>query len=135
MQAEIEKLFDQPPASYTDDHFHLFQRFKQALNAGEIRSAEPDASAKSGWRVNAWVKKGILLGFRMGTVVDMSIDSARQPCSIKPRSRCSTFTRRPRRAHRSRRLQHSRRLLHRQGRHLHAADVHQYREHGSATAP
>ena len=79
MQAEIEKLFDQPPASYTDDHFHLFQRFKQALNAGEIRAAEPDKSAKTGWRVNTWVKKGILLGFRMGTVVDMSINPTRLP--------------------------------------------------------
>ncbi len=33
----------------------------------------------SGWRVNTWVKKGVLLGFRMGAVVDMSIDTARQP--------------------------------------------------------
>ena len=79
MQAEIEKLFDEKPATYTDDHFHLFQRFKQALNAGEIRAAEPDQSTKTGWRVNAWVKKGILLGFRMGTVVDMSTNPARQP--------------------------------------------------------
>jgi 2,3,4,5-tetrahydropyridine-2-carboxylate N-succinyltransferase len=29
--------------------------------------------------VNAWVKKGVLLGFRMGAVVDMSVDAARQP--------------------------------------------------------
>jgi 2,3,4,5-tetrahydropyridine-2-carboxylate N-succinyltransferase len=79
MQAEIEKLFDEKPQTYTDDHFHLFQRFKQALNAGEIRAAEPDGSTKTGWRVNAWVKKGILLGFRMGVVVDMSINSTRQP--------------------------------------------------------
>lgn len=79
MQAEIEKLFDEKPATYTDHHFHLFQRFKQALNAGEIRAAEPDQSTKTGWRVNAWVKKGILLGFRMGTVVDMSTNPARQP--------------------------------------------------------
>jgi 2,3,4,5-tetrahydropyridine-2-carboxylate N-succinyltransferase len=79
MQAEIEKLFDHPPAAYTDDHFHLFQRFKQALNSGEIRAAQPGQSTKTGWRVNAWVKKGILLGFRMGAVVDMSINSTRQP--------------------------------------------------------
>jgi 2,3,4,5-tetrahydropyridine-2-carboxylate N-succinyltransferase len=79
MQADIEGLFDQPPVTYTDHHFDLFQRFKQALNAGEIRAAEPDSSAKTGWRVNAWVKKGILLGFRMGAVVDMSIDATRQP--------------------------------------------------------
>jgi 2,3,4,5-tetrahydropyridine-2-carboxylate N-succinyltransferase len=79
MRAEIETLFDQKPASYTEEHFALFQRFKQALNEGRVRSAEPDPSARSGWRVNAWVKKGILLGFRMGAIVDMSIDPARQP--------------------------------------------------------
>jgi 2,3,4,5-tetrahydropyridine-2-carboxylate N-succinyltransferase len=79
MQTEIESLFDAKPSAYTENHFDLFQRFKQALNAGEVRSAEPDASARSGWRVNAWVKKGILLGFRMGAIVDMSIDPARQP--------------------------------------------------------
>ena len=44
-----------------------------------MRAAEPDAASPSGWRVNGWVKKGILLGFRMGGVVDMSIDAARQP--------------------------------------------------------
>jgi len=79
MQAEIETIFDEKPSTYTEEHFHLFQRFKQALNAGEVRAAEPDPAAKTGWRVNAWVKKGILLGFRMGVVVDMSIDTARQP--------------------------------------------------------
>jgi 2,3,4,5-tetrahydropyridine-2-carboxylate N-succinyltransferase len=79
MQAEIEALFDQKPFSYTDEHFWLFDQFKLALNAGQIRSAEPDASTKTGWRVNAWVKKGILIGFRMGAMVDMSINPARQP--------------------------------------------------------
>jgi 2,3,4,5-tetrahydropyridine-2,6-dicarboxylate N-succinyltransferase len=79
MQTEIEKLFDEKPQTYTDEHFRLFQKFKQALNAGEVRAAEPDSSTRTGWRVNAWVKKGILIGFRMGATVDMSIDSARQP--------------------------------------------------------
>jgi 2,3,4,5-tetrahydropyridine-2,6-dicarboxylate N-succinyltransferase len=79
LQAEIEKLFDEKPGAYTEDHFRLFQEFKDALNAGTIRAAEPDPHAKSGWRVNGWVKKGILLGFRMGAVVDMSIDTTRQP--------------------------------------------------------
>jgi 2,3,4,5-tetrahydropyridine-2-carboxylate N-succinyltransferase len=79
MRTKIEALFDEKPSAYTEEHFALFQRFKQALNAGEVRSAEPDASARSGWRVNAWVKKGVLLGFRMGAVVDMSVDAARQP--------------------------------------------------------
>src|SRR5205823_5077025 len=61
------------------DHFALFGRFRQALNAGRIRAAEPDGSQPGGWRVNGWVKKGILLGFRMGSIVDMSVDPARQP--------------------------------------------------------
>jgi 2,3,4,5-tetrahydropyridine-2-carboxylate N-succinyltransferase len=79
MQTEIEALFDLKPSTYTEENFALFQRFKAALNAGAVRSAEPDASAHSGWRVNAWVKKGVLLGFRMGVVVDMSVDAVRQP--------------------------------------------------------
>ncbi len=79
MQQAIEQIFDHPPTQYTPEHFTLFARFKQALNAGTIRAAEPDASQTSGWRVNGWVKKGILIGFRMGSVVDMSIDGARQP--------------------------------------------------------
>ena len=79
MQAEIEQLFDQPPEAYTPEHFRLFHEFKDALNHGHIRAAEPDPSTSSGWRVNGWVKKGILLGFRMGGVVDMSVDTARQP--------------------------------------------------------
>jgi len=79
MQAEIEKLFDDKPEKYTEEHFHLFENFKRALNVGEIRAAQPNASTETGWRVNTWVKKGILIGFRMGTVVDMSIDAGRQP--------------------------------------------------------
>ncbi|MBK7926554.1 MAG: 2,3,4,5-tetrahydropyridine-2,6-dicarboxylate N-succinyltransferase [Bryobacterales bacterium] len=79
LRTEIENLFDGKPAEYTQEHFRLFAEFKAALNAGEIRSAEPDGGEATGWRVNAWVKKGILLGFRMGQIVDMSIDAARQP--------------------------------------------------------
>ena len=80
MQTEIERIFETPPARYTPEHFSLFSKFKQALNAGTIRAAEPDPAVQpSGWRVNAWVKKGILLGFRMGGIVDMSIDAVRQP--------------------------------------------------------
>lgn len=79
MQAEIEKLFDEKPASYTSEHFHLFQNFKQALNQGKVRAAEPDSSTSTGWRVNVWVKKGILIGFRMGVTVDMSANAVRQP--------------------------------------------------------
>ncbi len=79
MQADIESLFDSKPERYDESHFELFYRFKTALNNGEVRAAEPDPSLPAGWRVNGWVKKGILLGFRMGTVVDMSADAARLP--------------------------------------------------------
>ncbi len=79
LQDKIEALFDAKPGAYTEDHFHLFQSFKNELNAGTARAAEPDSASKSGWRVNGWVKKGILLGFRMGTVIDMSLDTSRLP--------------------------------------------------------
>jgi 2,3,4,5-tetrahydropyridine-2-carboxylate N-succinyltransferase len=79
MRIEIEKLFEVKPGQFTERDYALFARFKQALNAGAIRSAEPDAKSPGGWKVNSWVKKGILAGFRMGSVVDMSIDPSRQP--------------------------------------------------------
>jgi 2,3,4,5-tetrahydropyridine-2-carboxylate N-succinyltransferase len=92
LQADIEALYEQKPERYTEDHFRLFYSFKEALNAGAIRAAEPDPSAASGWRVNGWVKKGILLGFRMGAVVDMSVDSARQPFFDKSTYPAKRFT-------------------------------------------
>ncbi|MCC6293782.1 MAG: 2,3,4,5-tetrahydropyridine-2,6-dicarboxylate N-succinyltransferase [Bryobacterales bacterium] len=79
LRTDIENLFDAKPSGYTEADFRLFAAFKAALNAGEIRSAKPDGQEPTGWRVNAWVKKGILLGFRMGRIVDMSIDASRQP--------------------------------------------------------
>src|SRR5258708_1822356 len=79
LPSEIERLFDEAPVQFEEEHQRLFRDFKAALNRGEIHAAEPDASTKSGWRANAWVKKGILLGFRMGAIADMSIDAAKQP--------------------------------------------------------
>ena len=51
-----------------DGDLSLFAEFLSLLNAGEVRAAEPDPAAEHGWRVNAWVKRGILLGFRLGSV-------------------------------------------------------------------
>lgn len=79
LQPQIEQLFANPPASYTPQHHALFETFKRELNDGDVRAAEPDENSPTGWRVNAWVKKGILLGFRLGSIVDLSIDSVRQP--------------------------------------------------------
>jgi 2,3,4,5-tetrahydropyridine-2-carboxylate N-succinyltransferase len=79
LASQIEELFDRPPENYSDAHRRLFQQFKDALNNGEVRAAEPDPRFRSGWRVNTWVKKGILLGFRMGTIVEMGPYPTAQP--------------------------------------------------------
>ncbi|MGI8813152.1 MAG: 2,3,4,5-tetrahydropyridine-2,6-dicarboxylate N-succinyltransferase [Pyrinomonadaceae bacterium] len=49
----------------------IYEAFKSALRMGAIRSAEKDADGN--WHANTWVKKGILLGFRMGKMVEMSL--------------------------------------------------------------
>jgi 2,3,4,5-tetrahydropyridine-2,6-dicarboxylate N-succinyltransferase len=49
-----------------------FLELREALERGEVRAASPDAGSATGWRVNAWVKKGILLGFRIGALEDSS---------------------------------------------------------------
>jgi 2,3,4,5-tetrahydropyridine-2-carboxylate N-succinyltransferase len=92
MQAEIERLFDEKPASYSDEAHRLFAKLKRKLNSGEVRAAEPDLSTNTGWRVNAWVKKGILLGFRMSAVVDCSIDRQKQPWFDKAAYPVKQFT-------------------------------------------
>jgi 2,3,4,5-tetrahydropyridine-2-carboxylate N-succinyltransferase len=51
-----------------------FLELREALECGRVRAAEPDASSAPGWKVNAWVKQGILLGFRLGQMVDMAGD-------------------------------------------------------------
>src|SRR5579864_421808 len=79
LQNQIESLFDAPPASYTAEHHALFLSFKKSLNRGDVRAAEPDSTSPAGWRTNPWVKKGILLGFRMGSIVNMSVDSGKLP--------------------------------------------------------
>lgn len=92
LPSQVERLFDEPPAHYEEEHFWLFRDFKEKLNRGEIRAAERDADSKTGWRVNAWVKKGILLGFRMGVIADMSIDAAKLPFFDKSTFPVRTFT-------------------------------------------
>lgn len=72
LQQSIEELFDRNPPDYSDEEKRLFTDFRDLLNQGAIRSAEPDPSAPTCWRVNAWVKKGILLGFRIGSIVELT---------------------------------------------------------------
>jgi len=75
LRRDIERLYADPPGVYGLAERSLFDHFKQALNRGEVRAAEPDSESPTGWRVNPWVKQGILAGFRMGEIVDMSLGS------------------------------------------------------------
>jgi len=75
----ITELFSQGSAASKDAARELFTHFRSELGAGRIRAAEPDRSSPTGWRVNVWVKQGILLGFRFGDVVDMGIGRGRWP--------------------------------------------------------
>jgi 2,3,4,5-tetrahydropyridine-2-carboxylate N-succinyltransferase len=70
LREEIEQLATREGGEYSDADFALFVEFKASLNRGEIRAAERNADGR--WQTNAWVKRGILLGFRMGAFVDMS---------------------------------------------------------------
>jgi 2,3,4,5-tetrahydropyridine-2-carboxylate N-succinyltransferase len=67
LQEKIEHWFAQGAAAIgNSDAEAAFHELRSELEAGTLRSAEPDASLSLGWRVNAWVKQGILLGFRLG---------------------------------------------------------------------
>jgi 2,3,4,5-tetrahydropyridine-2-carboxylate N-succinyltransferase len=70
LREEIEELAARAGDEYSNEDFALFAKFKAALNRGQIRAAE--LAADQTWQTNAWVKRGILLGFRMGRIVDMS---------------------------------------------------------------
>ena len=74
LQIEIEALAARDGGNYSGADFALFNEFKASLNRGEIRAADRDASGK--WQTNAWVKRGILLGFRMGLIIEMTASGA-----------------------------------------------------------
>jgi 2,3,4,5-tetrahydropyridine-2,6-dicarboxylate N-succinyltransferase len=79
LEAEIDALADAGDAVDRDRARDAFRRLRAALSAGEARAAQPDSSAPTGWRVNLWVKRGILLGFRLGDTIDASMDHGRWP--------------------------------------------------------
>jgi 2,3,4,5-tetrahydropyridine-2-carboxylate N-succinyltransferase len=70
LQQRIEDLAAQGDAVNRGTAGDAVADLVQALNAGEIRSAAPDDDGA--WTTNAWVKEGILLGFRIGRMVDYS---------------------------------------------------------------
>ena len=72
LQKTIEALFAAGANADKAEARAAFALLRDALSRGEIRSAERDPSSPTGWRVNTWVKQGILLGFRFGDLIDMS---------------------------------------------------------------
>src|SRR5216684_1840921 len=70
LRERVAALTAQKRERYGEPERALFAEFRAALTRGEVRAAEraPDGT----WCVNAWVKQGILLGFRMGVLADMS---------------------------------------------------------------
>jgi 2,3,4,5-tetrahydropyridine-2-carboxylate N-succinyltransferase len=79
LAAEVEALSAAGPATDRQAAREAFARLRAQLSSGEVRAAEPDPSTETGWRVNTWVKQGILLGFKFGDIADMSSDHGRWP--------------------------------------------------------
>src|SRR5438105_1402162 len=79
LQADIEALVAAGSSADRDTARVTFAQLRDALSSGAVRAAEPDSSWPAGWRVNTWVKQGILLGFRFGDIVDVSMDHGRVP--------------------------------------------------------
>lgn len=73
LRSQIETAFDRKESLGREEFLPLFRQFLEALDRGEIRAAEP---CDTGWKVNEWVKKGILLGFRFGVLQDYSINGS-----------------------------------------------------------
>ncbi len=76
LETQIESYFSIPAAELTDDKKQearaVFTEFKAALNKGQLRAASRNENGT--WQVHQWVKRGILLGFRLGGIIDYSID-------------------------------------------------------------
>ncbi len=77
LRARVERLFTEGAAADRGEARECFLELRGALTRGEARAAEPDPASRVGWRVNAWVKQGILLGFRHGEIADASMDHGR----------------------------------------------------------
>jgi 2,3,4,5-tetrahydropyridine-2,6-dicarboxylate N-succinyltransferase len=69
LQQSIERHFAAGPAAAGDPQaMNAFLALRASLESGSLRAASPDPEAPTGWRVNTWVKQGILLGFRLGVL-------------------------------------------------------------------
>ena len=75
LQQRIEEFYDTPLEKV--DRLgarEAVEQLKTLLNKGDVRAAQASGGT---WHVNAWVKKGILLGFRVGVLKDSSQNSFR----------------------------------------------------------
>src|SRR5256885_4693998 len=79
LESDITELLAAGAAVDRDRARAVFAALREALSSGRVRAAEPDATTALGWRVNTWVKQGILLGFKFGEIVDVSMDHGRVP--------------------------------------------------------
>ncbi|MBI2618550.1 MAG: 2,3,4,5-tetrahydropyridine-2,6-dicarboxylate N-succinyltransferase [Ignavibacteriales bacterium] len=93
LKEQIEFHFSQDSKSLDRaGALRAFHELKFFLNGGEVRAAYRSSDSPSGWVVNDWVKKGILLGFRLGELTDLSINDQFQffDKSTYPLKRLST---------------------------------------------
>ena len=79
LEADINALVAAGPSADRDKARAVFAQLREALSSGQVRAAEPDAASPLGWRVNLWVKQGILIGFKFGDIVDASMDHGKLP--------------------------------------------------------
>jgi 2,3,4,5-tetrahydropyridine-2-carboxylate N-succinyltransferase len=70
LREQIEAIAAREGSEFSTEDMAAFEELKRALNRGEVRAAEKSEGGK--WLVNSWVKQGLLLGFRMGAITDMS---------------------------------------------------------------
>ncbi len=79
LRSRIEAVVSAGADAPRDEARAAFAALRAALSAGAVRAAEPDPAQPTGWRVNTWVKQGILVGFRFGELADVSADHGRWP--------------------------------------------------------
>ncbi|HEV2017916.1 MAG TPA: 2,3,4,5-tetrahydropyridine-2,6-dicarboxylate N-succinyltransferase [Gemmatimonadaceae bacterium] len=76
VEKRVEALAATPSGSpLSEDARAVVESLLDALEKGTVRAAEKDPGTGE-WRAVPWVKRGILLGFRVGAIIDMSIRSA-----------------------------------------------------------
>ena len=74
LKEKIQQIAENGKLDNLAEFSSLAEELLAGLNNGSVRSAEPDGNG--GWKVNMWVKQGILLLFKYGSLTDMSINDS-----------------------------------------------------------